>query len=414
MLTTTPRRCRVRVPALLAALALALVVAGCGGGAATARVVSADEGRARLVVEPSALPEGVAADAITMRAVAAAEFDGEPPLFAYEFGPAGTVFREPLSLFLEIDPATEPLPALWLLSGDDFDAIEPLALEAVTPVRDATGALHARVEVRLPHLSLLLGARDEEFGWEISQVEPSRSSFAVGEEFDVSFVTVLRDAAGSVAVPDARNRRVRWRSLDGPWQYSGQFWVNGLVVDFRENLRSAGTAQPLRADPEHEDDFREQPVIGLDIANPTRATYEATERRASSTVTLVCGEPGRFQVSFAGLIARPMQSEDLRGGRVERERTWTSNFMTHTLRWAAECVAATAGGTAVPTATAVTEPTTVPTAVATSTPDRATPSATPAATGGAAGAAGGNVTCVTFLGETTCTDASGNTVPPPR
>lgn len=295
------RSLHLRLVAVL--LAVAMVAAACGsdgGGADTAEpagssvpddnmgdepdpepasddpvTVESDDGRARLTFVPSALPDGVAADSVSVTAttaVSGAEVDGKdvPALAAYRLEPSGIEFAAPA--VMEVDLPLDALPAapVVLLSSDD----------GAHDLARTTGAVEwgdedVTVEVEVDHFSIItvlhgpspLGARF---------VSPlPNAEFAVGSDVEIvleasferdavshTIVTPegplrLRVAAGSLELTAGREVEARGAiALRGP--ATGQ-----LRIELEDDQPSSSAQEPLDFTCEEEGDGRALGEVGL-------------------------------------------------------------------------------------------------------------------------------------------------------
>ncbi|MGE3857240.1 MAG: hypothetical protein AB7G21_09835 [Dehalococcoidia bacterium] len=399
------------VSAILAAGALAL--AGCGGAPTVAErtadeapaVVESADRAARLTVVTSALPQGVRPADLTVEAVPAEPLPGDlTPLPGYRLGPSGTVFAEPLPFDIEMTIPPGSAPGVWLVpDGGDAAAAEPLRIvevQALGPGGTAQQGPRYRVRVLVPHFSIIRPHLHQE---RFVRVEHAYSLDRrhVGDSFEIE-----ARVSSPVATWDFYGGGAYELSTPpGPWTFTGRWLVFGAAVVQRDTGRSIAVqpVAPIRRD------GRE---VGFEMASPaTPETYEQQET-ARTYLGLTCVEPGEYSVSYNVEVRRPVAwrkvLDRVAGSfgppELRDDLAWGGG-----ISYLGRCHEAAA--TATPAAT--------PTADRTATPARPAPAtttpgtgSTPTPSGPPAGAPGG-ITCVTFLGQTTCTDASGRQVPPP-
>lgn len=376
-------------------LGAALMLAACSGDgsgaeegapSADARVFEAVAGEvsARLVVPPSALPEGTSVDEI--RVSVETETEGDGALFALvTLEPSGLVFDEPVPLELTVPPEQAGLVMAWLLS----DGAEPEALD-VEFVPSGSGA-ELRMTVRHFSEVVVYTKRPIDPLQVTVLAPPPPSPIIVGQPFTVR----LRIDRPTGAVEEAG-----LEIDDGAGGYYLPLTLQGL---------------PLRASPDLDQPWNAG-VVWTAFVGPPRGysrfvepsltpggfeTVAAAESFVASQ-TFVCTGPGRFELLGNASAAQPMQVQllsalnaqqvlDARGIILKALAGIRTAKLTHAVvraEWERTCVApevtatATATSTAEPSATAEATGTASATPSATST---ATATATPDLRAGAGG-----------------------------
>ncbi len=145
----------MRIVRALSSWLVLVSLAACGGGDAkstgdshTSVTIRASDG-AKLEIPAGALPAGVSADDLAIRALEVPAGPGEPAFaFAYELQPEGLRFEKPLVLTRETPFASGQPFSILLQSGDEVESLE---------ARHALSGGELTLEIPIPHFSTLTG-----------------------------------------------------------------------------------------------------------------------------------------------------------------------------------------------------------------------------------------------------------------
>ncbi len=402
-----------RRPILLAlAAAVVFIGAACGGGEAPApdddagatgaadapegpefppiveTAVSSDD-LASIGLPEGALPDGLTAEEISLTPITAESFFGtdanEGSFRAYRLEPDGTQFKRPVifsaTLPLELDDDTFTTPLVLLRSGEHEEA-QLTAADDVRVVLDPEAATMT-VLATIEHFSDVLVVRSGLF---VTHIAPPNKTFTVGESFTY-VVTVT-----------TQERKFTW---DAAWG-GGEKYLKDVIVSvgvgttFKVN--GGLEAHRGRGQDEHRvityptDAVSETVLTPQDVPLPSDSPRAeigyrfAQEYRCSGagedTILIV----GGINIYYTQQTESTIQEEPNEPPTISREIKWTSADI--------EAPHYTCVDSETPTPTSSPQPPPTPAPA---------PSVTPS----------GNITCVTFLGQTTCTDEDGNSVPPP-
>ncbi len=195
-------------------------------------MIEAESGDALIHVADSALPDGMKSSEITMRAVPAGPLpDNLTPLTAYELGPDGAVFREPLPLDLcmVVPPRFEP--GAWLVSdaGGEASSTELLSIaemEHIGPAEADHGTLY-RVRFLVFHFSIIKPYLYKRHFVALEYVIPDGHALhSVGEHCEI---------AARVSSPPAKwnfsgGGSYELSTRPGSWTFTGLWRVYGNAV----------------------------------------------------------------------------------------------------------------------------------------------------------------------------------------
>lgn len=355
-------RLGLRVAILATSSILLLSVLACSDGGrtddsanTTVPTVEAYGGAVRLYVDPGALPEGMAPDAITMTELTAADLpdlDGPLPQIALRIGPSGTVFEEPLTVAIELefDPDSGEVPSFTLASGEGGADLDVLPVTSLLAVGDPSTSSRFVVTLELPHLSELYGQVTVANGVRAAIVEPIESEFPIGQPFTVTTeARVVGDdqftQPGLARVHPIGNR---------PARISGNIYVTAGAV---RRVPDSDAARP-----DHTRSVLPQALRGLvdgvgrQSSETTLLAYNHVEvplgEARRHTIGLECERTGPFVVIFAAQFDRPATVQTLgRGSTIRAEKTldWPQGAIA---RFVGLCVGAPSTVTETPAITA--------------------------------------------------------------
>ena len=392
---------------LVLAATFVFIGAACGGGTEPAPEDDAGPGRAVAVPErpelPSiietvtsaddlasvglpegTLPDGVTAADISVTPIASERFFGtdanEGSFRVYRLEPDGTQFKRPVvfsaTMLLELDDDgafATPLVLLRSGRGDDTDITTTADVRLELDPDAGTMTVLATIE----HFSDVLV---DGSGLFVTHVKPYESTYKVGESY--AFV---------LTVTTQERRYGYWTEPGAAGEYKNVTVSVGVGTTFEVN----GGIEAHRGRGQAEQRVRVKPFDGLPALTPTDVSLPSDSPRAeigyrleqeytcvrAGTGNIVVGS---IDINYTQQTETTSQQEPDARPSISRTRVWT-DASADWQRYA--CV----------------DPATP---IPTSPPE---PSATPAKGEGTSG----NITCVTFLGRTTCTDDEGNSVPPP-
>ena len=343
--------------------------------------VASSDDLASVGLPEGALPDGLTAADISVTPITAESFFGtdanEGSFRAYRLEPAGTQFKRPVifsaTVPLELDDGTFTTPLVLLRSSENEEIQITVADDVRVELDQDAGTM--TVLATIEHFSEVLVDRSGLF---VTHIKPPASTYKVGQSF--TFVLTVT----------TQERRFTW---DAAW--SGEEYLKDVIVSVGVGttfeVNGGLEAHRGRGQDEHRvitfpTDAVSSPVLTPnDVPLPSdspraeigyRFAQDYTCSRAGEDTVLIVGG---INIYYTHQTESTAQEEPNKPPTISRKITWTSaNIET-------------------PDYTCVDPPTPTPPPAST-----AAPTATP-----------GNITCVTFLGQTTCTDEEGNPVPLP-
>ena len=255
--------------------------------------IVAEDGGARLLIPPSALPAGVSESDILISRIEAAEIagtiDGAAPLVGYRLEPDGLALRAPATIVITTEFVGQDVPLLLHVASFSVELARNQSVEI-----DAVAGL-VTVAGEIVHLSAI-GLSPRGF-FKVELTGPSVAN--VGETFKVD-ITLSKTDKPWVFEFDAGPRVSTFRALS-PWHTGGGLDTSGRFV----------SAFELRPNPLRPYEIKYVP--------PPRWRRQPS---VSASVSFTCVEAGNGLIIYAAKILFPEEevfaviSQGSRGGKV--------------------------------------------------------------------------------------------------
>ena len=350
----------------LGAVVASAMVAGCGSDAGGGdgeesppeALVASAVGDAQVSLWGD-LPESVSADDLTITELdfpALASSSNVEPLAAFELGPDGATFDEPLLLAVEV-AGRIPGP-VWAQHVSSSGASEAIPLDLARYDSEADRSTYV---AEISHFSTLFVSSVPEADRLRARLLPElpREQYAVGESFTVR-ISVPRGGRESLdwvrrpsIAGDASAEHAS--SIEGAdWYIQSSWYVQGRDLQPQFDLRLLPLSMvdpdgPRTAPP---------PLDPTDIEGK-RVDVDGEQSAITLEQTFTCREAGPFHISFWSLAYRPFRMREIHadGSIVDAGERFFGR--PDSLDVSGECVASdgagTAGSSATPTAVAATE-----------------------------------------------------------
>jgi hypothetical protein len=269
-------------------------LAACGGGADTTATpgspgsgagpeLAAVSGDVSITLEldEQALPSGLSRGDVTVTAVDPPDTDGAPSIAAFEFGPDGSQFEQPLVARVAL-PATLDGSGISaaLISADG--ETEQLDIAFLPGANDGA----SEVQLQIDHFSILVLRANDGEGHTLSFRDPlPENEYTIGESFSVT-TRVTREPweADSATSRGARESGAPW-SVNDVWVAPADGPLIAGDADSASNLYVHLESGSF-ADSEGQQS----------ATTPDRQRLEDGDRTWTKSQTFTCAIPGRFEV----------------------------------------------------------------------------------------------------------------------
>ncbi len=185
------------------------------------------DGTARLIIPSSALPEGVAVDAISITRIE--DTDSAEGIVTYMLAPAGLTFKSPVRLEITLDRIRDTIPEIVHTSGETVETLEDviIAMDQEAGTVTASGDISHFSEVRVIYPGF----------FSVAIVDPPSLEYFIDESFSVTVkVQNLTDTIYYNERKQSGEKKTRAWSLEGTLKGGNESIFNPSEVKDVPNL----------------------------------------------------------------------------------------------------------------------------------------------------------------------------------